>query len=225
MLSTICKGERDRKMIQIHRIICGNVNCYVLEENGNAVLVDTGKTEHRKELEEKLCGFPIKLIVLTHAHFDHCQNADYFSKLFHVPIAMNRKDTDLIQDQMNEELSAKTIPGRIVLKVSLASFRKVAMKFVPSIFLEDGDRLEQYGISARVISLPGHTKGSVGIDCGEAGVIVGDALMNMFYPTVSMLYGDRSRMLQSAEKITRLGNVLVYFGHGKPVKNRKWMKS
>lgn len=27
-------------MIKIHRIKCGNGNCYVLEENGNAVLVD-----------------------------------------------------------------------------------------------------------------------------------------------------------------------------------------
>ena len=62
-------------MIQIHRIKCGNANCYVLEENGNAVLVDTGKTAHRKEIEEtikqKTSGLTIKLIILTHAHFDH----------------------------------------------------------------------------------------------------------------------------------------------------------
>ena len=79
------------------------------------------------------------------------------------------------------------------------------MDFAPDVFLKDGDSLGRYGISAKVIGLPGHTKGSIGIDCGEAGVIVGDALMNMFYPTVSMLYGDRNTMLQSAEKLQGLG--------------------
>ncbi len=209
-------------MINIHRIQCGNGNCYVLEENGSAVLVDTGKIEYQKELEDKIKKFPIKLIVLTHAHFDHCENADYFSKLFQVPIAMNKKDVDLIYDQMHEELFAKTILGKIVLKVSIASFRKVKMDFKPSIFLEDGDSLDTYGVSAKVISLSGHTKGSIGIDCKEAGLIVGDALMNMFYPTISMLYGDRDMVLQSAEKISKMGDVPIYFGHGKSVINRKW---
>ncbi|MDE7478017.1 MAG: MBL fold metallo-hydrolase [Lachnospiraceae bacterium] len=209
-------------MIHIHRIKCGNANCYILEENESAVLVDTGKIEHRKEIEKKINRFPIKLIILTHAHFDHCQNADYFSKLYQVPIAMNKKDVDLIQNQMSEKLFAKTILGKVVLKASIASFKTVEMDFAPAVFLDEGVSLEQYGVCARVISLPGHTKGSIGIDCKEAGVIVGDALMNMFYPTISMLYGSENMMLHSAEKITKLGNVLVYFGHGKPVQNRVW---
>lgn len=210
-------------MIKIHRIKCGNGNCYVLEENGNAVLVDTGGIGYRKKIEEKIRSFRIKFIILTHAHFDHCQNAEYFSKLFQAPIAMNQKDVDLIQNQEKEKLFAKTFLGKVVLKVSLASFKKVKMDFTPSVFLEDGDSLEKYGISAKVIALPGHTKGSIGIDCKEAGVFVGDALMNMFYPTISMLYGNWDMVLQSAEKITKLGNVPIYFGHGKSVCNRKWV--
>lgn len=209
-------------MIDIHRIRCGNGNCYVLEENGNAVLADTGKIEYRKEIEERIRKFPVRLIVLSHAHFDHCQNADYFSKLFQVPVAMNKKDIGLIHNQMEKHLSAKTLPGKAVLKISLASFRKVKMDFTPSVFLEDGDSLAEYGVHAKVMSLPGHTAGSIGIDCGEAGVIVGDALMNMFYPMVSMLYEDRDMVLQSAGKIAKLGDVPVYFGHGKPVRNKIW---
>lgn len=77
-----------------------------------------------------------------------------------------------------------------------------------------------YGIPARIISLPGHTQGSIGIDIMEKELIVGDALMNMFYPTASMLYNDRDMMLQSADKISGLGERQIYFGHGKPKKNR-----
>ncbi len=171
-------------MIQIHRIKCGNGNCYVLEEN---------------------------------------KNADYFSKLFQVPIAMNANDVDLIRNQMKEKLFAKTVLGKVILKASLASFKKVEMDFTPSVFLEEGKSLHNYGIGAEIISLPGHTKGSIGIDCKRAGILVGDALMNMFYPTTAMLYEDWEMVLQSADKITGFGTVPIYFGHGKSVPNRKWV--
>lgn len=214
-------GEEIR-MINIHRIVCGNGNCYVLEENGSAVLVDTGRTEYRERLAAKIQSFPIKAIILTHGHFDHCQNADYFSRLFQAPIAMSAADADLVRNQMKEPLSAHTILGKVVLKASVASFKKVRMDFMPSVFLEDGACLEQYGIGAHIIALPGHTEGSVGIDCGAAGVLVGDALMNMFYPTVSMLYENWEKVQESARRIADLGDVLVYFGHGRAVWNRKW---
>ena len=48
--------------------------------------------------------------------------------------------------------------------------------------------------------------------------------MNMFYPTVSMLFHDKSEMLDSAGKISRLGNRTIYFGHGKPMPNKQWVK-
>ncbi len=77
------------------------------------------------------------------------------------------------------------------------------------IFLKDGDSLSDYGVNASIIALPGHTDGSIGIDVENKGLIVGDALMNMFYPTVSMLFHDKSEMLDSARKISRLGNRII----------------
>jgi len=55
-------------------------------------------------------------------------------------------------------------------------------------------------------------------------LIVGDALMNMFYPTVSMLFHNKNDMLESARKISKLGDRIIYFGHGKSVHNRQWTK-
>ena len=94
----------------------------------------------------------------------------------------------------------------------------------PNIVLHHHDNLSNYGINARIISLPGHTDGSIGIDVDNKHLIVGDALMNMFYPTVSMLYHNREKMLESARKISRIGNRTIYFGHGKPVANKQWVK-
>lgn len=211
-------------MVEIHRIVSGNVNCYIVAQNGSAILIDTGRRKYREKILKKCREFPITLIVLTHGHMDHCQNAAYLANALHVPIAMCEKDKNLIPDNRKQPLSAKTFLGRIVLSVSLKSFEKDSLDvFEPTVNLKDGDSLSEYGIDAEVIELPGHTNGSIGLKI-EDKLFVGDALMNMFYPSVSMLYTDESLMKKSAGKIGDMGKMEIYFGHGKSVGNRRWGK-
>ncbi len=138
---------------------------------------------------------------------------------------MSEKDFDLIESNINQELFAETFFGKIVLSVSLKDFSARPMRmFQPDILLKDKDSLSDYGINAVIVSLPGHTNGSIGIDVDNNHLIVGDALMNMFYPTVSMLFHNKNEMLESARKISRIGIRTIYFGHGKPTPNRNWVK-
>lgn len=200
------------------------MNCFIVADNDKAILIDTGRKKYREKILEKCREFHVGLIVLTHGHMDHCQNAAYLANTLHIPIAMNKKDVNLIPDNRKQSLSAKTFLGKIVLSVSLNSFEKDSLEaFEPTIYLKNGDNLSEYGVDAKIVELPGHTKGSVGIDTGD-NLFVGDALMNMFYPTVSMLYADEQEMLLSAQFISELGEKTIYFGHGKPKRNRKWVK-
>jgi glyoxylase-like metal-dependent hydrolase (beta-lactamase superfamily II) len=100
--------------------------------------------------------------------------------------------------------------------------RMETLPFEPEVFLHEGLTLESYGVGAKVIELPGHTKGSVGIVVGKTDIIVGDALMNIFYPCKSMLYEDREVMERSAQRISSFTNSTIYFGHGKPSQNKVW---
>ena len=211
-------------MVDIHRIASGNVNCYIVADNDKAILIDTGRKKYREKILEKCKEFHVGLIVLTHGHMDHCQNAAYLSSALQIPIAMSEKDMDLIPDNKKQSLSAKTFLGKIVLSASLSSFEKDSLEmFEPTIYLKNGDDLSSYGIDAKIVELPGHTKGSIAVKI-EDNLFVGDALMNMFYPTISMLYTDEREMLKSAEYISELGEKTIYFGHGKPNQNRKWVK-
>lgn len=212
-------------MSEVYRIKAGNGNCYIVSENGNSILVDTGREKYREKILKECKKFNIKLILLTHGHLDHCQNASFLSDKLNVPIAMNKNDVNLIPNNIKQPLSAKTFLGKIVCSVSIKSFEKENFeKFKTTIYLKDKDTLKDWGINAKIIDLPGHTNGSVGLDIDENKLIVGDALMNMFYPTVSMLYTNRKDMIESAKKISQLGERIIYFGHGKPLKNRIWIK-
>lgn len=207
-------------MVKIHRIAGGNVNCYIVADNDKAILIDTGRKKYREKILEKCKEFHVRLIVLTHGHMDHCQNAAYLANALHIPIAMNKNDMNLIPDNRKQVLLAKTFLGKIVLSISLSSFEKDSLDvFQPTVYLKNGDDLSGYGVDTKVVELPGHTKGSIGMEI-ENNLFVGDALMNMFYPTVSMLYVDEQEMLSSAKYISELGDKTIYFGHGKPKRNR-----
>jgi len=174
----------------------------------------------------KACApYKIRLIVLTHGHYDHTENAAALSEHLGAPIAMHADDAGLIESFTNQPLQAKGALGKMILSVSrLEASRRKASAFTPSVFLKDGDDLSGYGVPARVVGLPGHTRGSIGIDVGGKELIVGDALMNMLFPAVSPLRHDEAAALESAQKIASLGERTVYFDHGRPSRNRKWVK-
>ena len=197
-------------MVDIHRISAGNVNCYIVVDNDKAILIDTGRKRYREKILDKCKEHHVRLIVLTHGHMDHCQNAAYLANALKIPVAMSKKDINIL--------------GKMVLLVSLSSFGKDTLDtFEPMVYLQNGDSLNEYGVDVKVIELPGHTKGSIGLAI-EDKLFVGDALMNMFYPTISMLYTDEEKMLESAKCIGEMGEKTIYFGHGKPKRNRKWVK-
>lgn len=212
-------------MENVERIRCGNNNCYIISNGENAILVDTCQPKYRAKILDACKKYKMRLLLLTHGHMDHVQNAAYLSRELHIPIAMNQADVELIHNNMVQSLEAKTFLGKIVLAFSIKSFHKDSIPvFTPTILLSDGDMLSEYGICAQIVGVPGHTNGSIAVDVREKDFIVGDALMNMFYPTVSMLYHNRADMLKSAEKIGRIGDRTIYFGHGKPVRNKSWIK-
>ena len=210
-------------MNSIERIQCGNSNCYIVNGDGAAVLIDTSVAPYREKIMEVCKDKNIKLIALTHGHFDHIHNAAYLSEKLCAPIAIHKADYGLSKDNMSEPLYAHSNLGKMVLAVSMQSIKRMEIQpFEPEVFLYEGLSLEDYGVQARIIELPGHTKGSVGLISGDTDIIVGDALMNIFYPCKSMLYENREVMEQSAKRISGFTDFNIHFGHGKPVKNRAW---
>ena len=77
----------------------GSVNCYLLEANDTGyILIDTGGSKKRKELEKTLEREGCKpgnliLIIITHGDFDHTGNASYLRNKYGVKIAMHHEDS------------------------------------------------------------------------------------------------------------------------------------
>lgn len=209
--------------MRIERIACGSVNCFIVEDGDDAILVDTGTLRYRDKVDKACEQVNLSLIVLTHGHIDHVQNAQYLSKKYHVPIAIHKLDYALTKDNFLEPLYAHTFLGKILLRFTKLSMKKETIEpFSCNIFLKEGMELKEYGVDATVIRLTGHTKGSIGLKIGISDFIVGDALMNMGKPSVAKIYGDYQKVKQSAQIISQSGGRMIHFGHGKSVRNRLW---
>ena len=201
-------------MPTIERIQCKTDNCYLISENNNAILVDTGSAQGLEKVIEACSKYELKLIVLTHPHFDHAENAYVLSSKFNIPVAMSEKDIDIFDNYDAQPLKPLGIVGRIVLWLSLKPLRNTKVKRPENLFfVKEGESLSEYGIDAEIIELPGHTLGSIGVIAGDS-VFVGDQLDNWIKPAIGHLYTDKESLKRSMEKLRALGDPMIYYGHG-----------
>ena len=208
-------------MHKVHHIKCKTDNCYIVESEGNAILVDTGSGEFYDVVANECRKYNLRLIMLTHVHFDHAENAAKLSEEFDVPVAFNKSDEELFDNYDAQPLMSYGLVGRVVLGLSLKVLRETEVKKPQNIvYISDGYDLSSYGIDAKVIGLPGHTDGSIGVDVEEQSLLVGDALDNWISPATGHLYNNVENLKESAEKIRSLGDRTIYYGHGNPTANK-----
>ena len=208
-------------MSTVTRIKCKTDNCYLVANDKDAFLVDTGSAIGYDQVLAECSKYNMKLIVLTHTHFDHAENAAKLSKHFNIPVACHEADVELFESYDKQPMESYGIVGKVVLDMSLKVLRETPVEKPENLILiKDGDDLSAYGFEAKIIGLPGHTKGSIGVDVEGKHLIVGDELDNWISPATGHLYNDLDAIKKSADKITALGERTIYYGHGKPTKNK-----
>jgi glyoxylase-like metal-dependent hydrolase (beta-lactamase superfamily II) len=212
-------------------VIClnlGFVNAYLLSAGDGFILVDTGMPGSRavleKELEKAGCTpGKLRLVILTHGDIDHSGNCAYIMSKYGVKSAMNKNDAFMVEngDMLSVKRKVKSFFMRLVHLFLAGSKRFKKMidsfeRFKPDILLEDGQSMSQYGADAKVIFIPGHTGGSIGILTGRGDFISGDMLNNSRKPATAVIIQDEMALEHSVIKIKGLGIKTVYSGHGSP---------
>ncbi len=207
----------------------GSVNCYLLENDANYVLIDTGSSNQRSELEKELENAgckpgQLKQIVITHGDFDHTGNAAYLRDKYSVEIAMHPGDVKMAE--YGDMFSNRKKQNILIRKIApvLFGFGK-SKRFRPDILVEDGDDLSEYGIDARILSIPGHSMGSVGLLLESGEMFCGDLLENLKSPSFNSIMDDMAVAKASVERIKGLEIKTIYPGHGKPFSMEQFIEN
>jgi hydroxyacylglutathione hydrolase len=209
---------------EVNRINLGGVNCYLLRSPKGYVLIDTGFSTKRTVLERELgkAGCKpgnLKLILLTHGDMDHAGNCAYLHEKYVAPTAIHSKDSAMVK-QGEMGINRKTKPDKVslIFKILMVFAKRLAEKhpfekFMPDFEIDESFDLTAYGLDAKVLHIPGHSKGSIGVLTSSGDLFCGD----MFYNIPGFgLVDDLIDHEKSMKRLASLRIAKVYPGHGRP---------
>lgn len=207
----------------------GSVNCYLIETDAGFVLVDTGSPNGRAKLARELEGAgctpgDLKLVVITHGDFDHTGNCAFLREKFGTKIAMHPDDSGMVE---RGDMFSNRQSGNILIRMMtplLFRFGK-SERFVPDLYVEEGYDLSSFGWDAKVLSIPGHSKGSIGILTANGDLFCGDLLASTDGPALNSIMDDLAAAKASVDKLRNLEIGTVYPGHGDPFAMELFRKS
>ena len=197
----------------------GYFNLYVIKGEGGDVLIDTGFIFMKRQIKRWLDKFNIKLIILTHAHVDHVWNANYIKKLYNCELAMSEVD---FKNKNIRKLNSQPMKRRYVNWTKLMNWGM--KKFVPEyldvdFYLHNNQIINRYGLEFKIVSLPGHTIGSIGV-LYKNYLFAGDSMVNRRKkPSVAYQNQSNAAAIKSYDKILALDPDIVFVGHDKAIKN------
>ena len=176
-------------------------NCYVLESQGQALIVDPGDEPERIIRFIKDINATPTLIVATHTHFDHVLGVDGVRKATKTQFLIHPDDLPMLQSMQSR----------------VRQFMGFDVPPPPKVdaYLKDGDSLKVGEEAIRVLHTPGHSPGSISLS-GNGYVLTGDALFNQSIGRTDLLGGDLKTLIQSIrERLFKLDDdIIVYPGHG-----------
>ena len=180
-------------MINIKTLPLGayQTNCYLVwgENSPSCVVIDPGYQSEVVLAETKKLGKEIAAIFLTHGHFDHVGAVRDLVSEVGCPVYLCAEDLS-----MPPQLTA----GPLYYTHTYA----------------EGDFVEAAGLSFKVLHTPGHTPGSVCLQC-ENAIFSGDTLFWGSCGRTDLPGGSWHTIRKSLLRLATLsGDFDVYPGHG-----------
>ena len=171
------------------------------------ILVDVGHRGRSKHLRAALAQADvgeqdIDVVVLTHAHWDHCQNIDMFpnARILMHPRELKYAASPKRADLATARYFLATLKDRDVQEVT------------------EGTEIEP---GVKILETPGHTEGhiSVLVETSDGTVaLTGDALPwanSVITGKPMVIFGDEQEAVESVKKLLKVSG-MFYPGHDRP---------
>jgi len=203
---------------RIHTLPLGPACAYLIESEAGLVLVDAGMPGHAQRILNRLRWLgrdDLRLIFITHAHFDHYGSAAAVRRATGAPIGIHRADRAAMA---RGETPLGSTRGYARLTRLLLPLTERWLRPEPTeadVVFEDGEDLDSYGIRGRVVHTPGHTLGSSCLILEDGTAFVGDLVASIGRPRVQHLYAQDWDLLRKS--LARLADLAVNWacpGHG-----------
>lgn len=213
----------------VYRMLSGINNAYLISSPTHNILVDTGAVSDYGQLMRNidticLLNGTIDLMVLTHIHYDHCQNAKTLKDIFNCKIIASHRAQGTIDKGSSSFPRSKTLfRSFLMLTEKIRGERHFGFpSFEVDIYVEDHFCLTDHGINVHILESAGHSEDSVSIIVDDEIAMVGDLMFGIFRNSVlPFLYDDKDEVMRSWKKLLETKCKLFLPGHGKAIERER----
>ncbi|MBI9106648.1 MAG: MBL fold metallo-hydrolase [Spirochaetales bacterium] len=197
--------------------------CYLIKTRNGYIMADTGFPGKADILwnfleEREIAPESIKLIIITHGHFDHTGSLSEIKEKTGASILINQSEGLLLKKGISPPV---ILTNKWIRKLSRLDKDLVVPQVIPDIMVDGNFTLTDYGLDARVIHTPGHTAGSLSVIIEGRDAIVGDLAMNFGllsrFSYIPIIAVNMKEVYQSWRKIIDMGVQTIYPAHGKVI--------
>ena len=189
-------------------------------------MIDGGPSNALEKFKKYLIKYAIdpseiKLLVLSHADFDHSGSAGAIREITGAKIAIHEKERATLEEGRFNFPPGVNTWGKVSRAILAPLCRKIPISPQKAdIILNDNDYLlNDYGIDGKIIYTPGHTSGHVSVLLNNGDFFAGCMAHNirLFTPGPRLpIYAENIELIRKNWKmIIDQGAKMIYPGHGK----------
>jgi glyoxylase-like metal-dependent hydrolase (beta-lactamase superfamily II) len=165
--------------MRVHSLSCGLGYAFLVESSEGLFLIDSGSPGHQAQVigrMKELGRTDLKLIWITHAHYDHYGSAAALRRLTGALIGVHPIDAGFLAAGRSPLGTPRQYGFIYPLAQPVVNLIWPLPATPPDFELNDGDSLERYGLDAKVLHTPGHTPGHTCLMLANGVLFAGDVV-------------------------------------------------
>ncbi len=172
-------------MLKIYdvRAISGD-SAFLLDDGKTAILYDSGfaftGNKVAQNIKNILGDRNLDYIFLTHSHYDHALGSVYVKKLYpNVKIVAGEYATKIFLKDSAKQLM-RDLDKKFAKTCGVSDYEDLIDNLVVDIPVNDGDEIKAGDMTFTTISLPGHTKCSIGYYLKNEKLLLGSETLGVY---------------------------------------------
>lgn len=218
--------------IEIHQVLSGRSNSYLLITNEQCILIDTGVNKSFHTLKKNIEKVnkqhkPISFLILTHTHFDHCQSVNELKATYNCKVIVSKEAQASIKNGYTVLPKGTLFFTKIISKLGhIIKSKRIRYKpFCVDIFIEKEYAIRSNDMNLEIIKTDGHSKDSMSIIVNNEIGIVGDTLFGVFSNRVFPPFADDiKKLIHSWKKLLQTKCNVFLPGHGQEIRRNTLKK-
>jgi glyoxylase-like metal-dependent hydrolase (beta-lactamase superfamily II) len=213
------ESARGSNMSKITPLKFGISNLTLIQDKG-MIIVDTGCQSEKEAYVEAFAELginpkDINLIVITHAHWDHCSRVNELKDLTGAPVLCHKNAVPVLQEGEWLEFKPRGEVGKRFIELIANDAADVIKPINPDIIVDSEFDLTPFGVAGKTIYTPGHSDCSISVvlDSGEA--IMGDILRESPFDgklCLAFIATDEEKLVDSVRNLLKIKALHTFYG-------------